>query len=89
MVQNVDYEIPYLRKQLAKSNQQITDADRKHADYLRSAASCAAGFKQECAKQGIQGAAVQQELLQLVAEVGPAQCTLAAPLPDTSAASET
>jgi hypothetical protein len=29
MVQNADYEIPYLRKQLAKSNQQVLDADRK------------------------------------------------------------
>ncbi len=46
MVQNVDYEIPYLRKQAAKHNTVITDADRKVAEYERSAASCAASFKQ-------------------------------------------
>jgi hypothetical protein len=39
--------------------------------YQRSAATCAAGYKQECAKQGIAGAAVRQELLQLVAQVRP------------------
>jgi hypothetical protein len=32
MVQNADYEIPYLRKQLAKYNQQVLDADRKQAE---------------------------------------------------------
>jgi hypothetical protein len=32
MVQNTDYEIPYLRKQLAKHNQQVLDADRKQAE---------------------------------------------------------
>jgi hypothetical protein len=40
--------------------------------YKRSAASCASGYRQECAKQGIVGVAVRQELLQLVAQVRPA-----------------
>jgi hypothetical protein len=45
MIQNVDYEIPYLRKQMAKCNQQMADADRRHAEYSRSAVTCANNYK--------------------------------------------
>ena len=45
MIQNVDYEIPYLRKQMAKCNQQMADADRRHAEYTRSAETCANNYK--------------------------------------------
>jgi len=45
--------------------QLIADADRKGADYVKSAAACAANFRQECARLGISGAAVRTELLQL------------------------
>lgn len=45
MVQNVDYEVPYLRKQMAKCNQQLADADRRHAEYTRQAAACATNYK--------------------------------------------
>eukprot|EP00775_Hariotina_reticulata_P008742 gene8742-8922_t len=65
MVQNVDYEIPYLRKQMAKCTQQLADADRRHAEYTRNAAACASNYKKECEKLGISGAAVGQELQQL------------------------
>lgn len=44
MVQNVDYEIPYLRKQMTKCNQQMADADRRHVEYTRSAESCANNY---------------------------------------------
>ncbi|WIA18375.1 hypothetical protein OEZ85_009837 [Tetradesmus obliquus] len=56
MIQNVDYEIPYLRKQMAKCNQQMADADRRHAEYSRSAVTCANNYKKECEKLGISGA---------------------------------
>jgi hypothetical protein len=46
MMANVDYEIPYLRKQAAKYSQQITDGEKKHAEYLKSATTCAQNFKQ-------------------------------------------
>ncbi|WIA38655.1 hypothetical protein OEZ86_001962 [Tetradesmus obliquus] len=55
MIQNVDYEIPYLRKQMAKCNQQMADADRRHAEYSRSAVTCANNYKKECEKLGISG----------------------------------
>lgn len=45
MIQNVDYEVPYLRKQMAKCSQQMADAERRHAEYVRSAAACAANYK--------------------------------------------
>lgn len=45
MIQNVDYEVPYLRKQMAKCSQQMADAERRHAEYVRSAAQCATNYK--------------------------------------------
>ncbi|GIL55532.1 hypothetical protein Vafri_11095 [Volvox africanus] len=69
LVQNVDFEIPYLRKQAAKFNQQIVDCDRRHAECLRNAALCAAKYKEECKKLGIQGVSVRQELRHLADEL--------------------
>lgn len=46
LVQYVDYEIPYLRKQQSKNAQMISDAERKQADYIKGAAACAANFQQ-------------------------------------------
>lgn len=45
MIQNVDYEVPYLRKQMAKCSQQMADAERRHGEYVRSATTCAANYK--------------------------------------------
>jgi hypothetical protein len=45
MVQNVDYEIPFLRKQIARMDQQIADCDRKHAEFVKSSKQCAASFE--------------------------------------------
>lgn len=45
MVQNVDYEVPYLRKQMTKCSQQMADAERRHGEYVRSATQCAANYK--------------------------------------------
>ncbi|KAG2493959.1 hypothetical protein HYH03_007889 [Edaphochlamys debaryana] len=69
LVQNVDFEIPYLRKQAAKLNQQIQDCERKHAECLRNAATCAAKYKEECKKLGIEGVAVRSELRALGREL--------------------
>ncbi len=46
LVQNVDYEMPYLRKQAAKHSQMIADAERRRGEYTRSAAAAASTFKQ-------------------------------------------
>lgn len=58
MIQNVDYEVPYLRKAMAKCSQQMADAERRHGEYVRGAAQCAANYKKvrDCgrAKRGQQ-----------------------------------
>lgn len=46
MIQNVDFEIPYLRKQAAKFSQQIADGEKRDIEYNKSAATCAANYKQ-------------------------------------------
>lgn len=46
MIQNVDFEIPYLRKQAAKYSQQIADGEKRDIEYNKSAATCAANYKQ-------------------------------------------
>ena len=46
LLQSVDYDIPYIRKQMAKLNQQVADCDRKEGEYLKAAATCAANYKE-------------------------------------------
>ncbi len=46
LAQNVDYEIPYLRKQATRMDQQIQDSDRKAAENVKNAAVCAAKYKE-------------------------------------------
>ncbi|GBG69051.1 hypothetical protein CBR_g3749 [Chara braunii] len=65
MVQNTNYEIPYLRRQIAKWKHQLADLDRKEADYRRNAAASAQKFQQTCEELGIQGRDVKKELLEL------------------------
>lgn len=45
---NTDYEIPFLKRQAAKYQQQLGDLERKQAEALRSAAAAAADFQQVC-----------------------------------------
>ena len=53
LARNVDYEIPFFKKQAAKNQQLMADFDRKIADSLKSAAAAAAEFKQEIIEMGI------------------------------------
>ncbi|GBF99758.1 hypothetical protein Rsub_12533 [Raphidocelis subcapitata] len=69
MVANVDYELPYLRKQAARYSQLIADAERRGSEYVKAAATCANNFKQESARLGIAGASVRAELAQLGASL--------------------
>ena len=46
LARNVDYEIPYHRAQAGKLDQQLLDAERRCADYLRLADTSAADFRQ-------------------------------------------
>jgi len=61
---NVDFEIPYLKKQSAKNQQQIEDLERKSADLIKSAASSHQQCIDECEKASVNTSVVHEgELL--------------------------
>ena len=45
LARNVDYEVPFYRKQAAKLQQQLSDLERKHAEHLRSAVLAAKQYR--------------------------------------------
>ena len=45
-MRNVDFEIPYLKQQAAKEQQQLADQERKHTEHLHSAVQAAKQYQQ-------------------------------------------
>ena len=45
-MRNVDFEIPYLKQQAAKEQQQLVDFERKHNEHLHSAVQAAKHYQQ-------------------------------------------
>lgn len=46
LIRNVDFEIPYFRKQAEKTQQQLADQEHKHEEYLRSAETATKDYNQ-------------------------------------------
>lgn len=53
LARNVDYEIPYYKKQGAKNQQLISDCEKRASDALKSANVAATAFRKECIAMGI------------------------------------
>lgn len=46
LIHNVDFEIPYFKKQAEKLQQQIADHGHRHEEYLRNAETASRDYKE-------------------------------------------
>ena len=67
--QAVTYDIPGLKKQLAKSIQVQEECDKKEKDNARKSKEFKSEFDASCKQLGIQGVKIRQEIINLLSEL--------------------
>lgn len=66
MVRNISFEVPGLRRQIAKGVQVQQDCDRKDAECVKGAVDAKKKYSQVCKKMGIEGDKIKHELVDLL-----------------------
>lgn len=66
---NVNYEVPALKKQIAKCQQVQKECDIKEADYVNKAAELRKKYSSRCKELGIEGNKIKSELSALVKDL--------------------
>ncbi|KAM3967080.1 CDK5RAP3 protein homolog [Aphomia sociella] len=69
LVRNISYEIPGLKKQIAKEEQMQAECEKRHTDYLKNEASSKSEFLTLCRQLGIQGNKIKRELVDRLQEL--------------------
>ncbi|XP_068623896.1 CDK5 regulatory subunit-associated protein 3 [Battus philenor] len=69
LVRNINYEIPSLKKQIAKEEQLVLECEKKHLEYLKSESSCKSEFLTSCKQLGIAGDKIKKELVKRLQEL--------------------
>ncbi|XP_072026690.1 CDK5 regulatory subunit-associated protein 3-like [Amphiura filiformis] len=69
LIRNVSYEIPSVKKHIAKCQQMKSECEKKEKDYVNNAASARDDYHTSCKKLGIKGEKVKAELLDMVREL--------------------
>ncbi|KAH9645044.1 hypothetical protein HF086_005589, partial [Spodoptera exigua] len=69
LVRNINYEIPGLKKQIAKEEQLQVECGKKHTDFLKNEASSKTEFLTLCKQLGIQGERIKKELVDRLQEL--------------------
>lgn len=65
----VQYEIPGLKKQIAKCDQTVSECSRKEQEYAKQASDCKKQFEKELAAMGIKGDNMRHEIISLAADL--------------------
>ncbi|XP_071824938.1 CDK5 regulatory subunit-associated protein 3-like [Apostichopus japonicus] len=69
LIRNVAYEVPWIRKQIARCQSTQTECEKKDKYYADAAVAAKEEYQQYCKQLGIKGEKIRAELLSLVAEL--------------------
>lgn len=69
MTRNINYEVPSLRKQIAKLEQLQNECTKKEKDYAKSENIANSEFNGSCKQLGISGKQIKRELIDLLDEL--------------------